>query len=118
MCTDMFNKMLFNVCDSSFTIMDTSQIMYIFSYFYFVEVFIQPTPIVTYRITGGILDFYIFLGDTPEEVVQQYQEVGFRLSLSIIFLQQCFISCLIISCCMHRTSYLHVCFLTKFKDIS
>lgn len=58
--------------------------MYIFTIyihfpdFYFVEVFIQPTPIVTYRITGGILDFYIFLGDTPEQVVQQYQEVCFR----------------------------------------
>ncbi|XP_007946915.1 sucrase-isomaltase, intestinal [Orycteropus afer afer] len=39
------------------------------------EVFIQPTPIVTYRVTGGILDFYIFLGDTPEQVVQQYQEL-------------------------------------------
>ncbi|KAF6385497.1 sucrase-isomaltase [Rhinolophus ferrumequinum] len=39
------------------------------------EIFIQPTPIVTYRITGGILDFYIFLGDTPEQVVQQYQEL-------------------------------------------
>ncbi|ERE87765.1 sucrase-isomaltase, intestinal-like protein [Cricetulus griseus] len=38
------------------------------------EVFIQPTPIVTYRVIGGILDFYIFLGDTPGEVVQQYQE--------------------------------------------
>ncbi|KAJ8797700.1 hypothetical protein J1605_017126 [Eschrichtius robustus] len=38
------------------------------------EIFIQPTPIVTYRVTGGILDFYIFLGDTPEQVVQQYQE--------------------------------------------
>ncbi|KAM7133396.1 sucrase-isomaltase, intestinal [Molossus nigricans] len=39
------------------------------------EIFIQPTPIITYRITGGILDFYIFLGDTPEQVVQQYQEL-------------------------------------------
>ncbi|KAL6037194.1 hypothetical protein STEG23_003004 [Scotinomys teguina] len=38
------------------------------------EVFIQPTPIITYRVIGGILDFYIFLGDTPEEVVQHYQE--------------------------------------------
>ncbi|EPQ06457.1 Sucrase-isomaltase, intestinal [Myotis brandtii] len=38
------------------------------------EIFIQPARIITYRIIGGILDFYIFLGDTPEQVVQQYQE--------------------------------------------
>lgn len=49
--------------------------------FYVVEIFIQPTPIITYRIIGGILDFYIFLGDTPEQVVQQYQEVCFRFIL-------------------------------------
>ena len=54
--------------------------------FYFAEIFIQPTPIITYRVTGGILDFYIFLGDTPEQVVQQYQEVCF---MSI--LQNCFL---------------------------
>lgn len=47
----------------------------------FVEIFIQPTPVVTYRVTGGILDFYIFLGDTPEQVVQQYQEVCFTYIL-------------------------------------
>ncbi|XP_058412401.1 sucrase-isomaltase, intestinal [Diceros bicornis minor] len=39
------------------------------------EILIQPTPIVTYRVIGGILDFYILLGDTPEQVVQQYQEL-------------------------------------------
>ncbi|NXV53115.1 MGA protein, partial [Uria aalge] len=36
------------------------------------EFTLQPAPAVTYRTIGGILDFYIFLGDTPEEVVQEY----------------------------------------------
>uniref|UniRef100_A0A8C8BMQ7 alpha-glucosidase n=1 Tax=Otus sunia TaxID=257818 RepID=A0A8C8BMQ7_9STRI len=36
------------------------------------EFAVQPAPAVTYRTIGGILDFYIFLGDTPEEVVQEY----------------------------------------------
>ncbi|XP_057648889.1 putative maltase-glucoamylase-like protein FLJ16351 [Chionomys nivalis] len=39
------------------------------------EVTLQPAPAVTYRTTGGILDFYIFLGNTPEQVVQEYLEV-------------------------------------------
>ncbi|XP_061072796.1 sucrase-isomaltase, intestinal [Conger conger] len=39
------------------------------------EVTIQPAPAVTYRTIGGILDFYIFVGDTPEEVVQEYLEL-------------------------------------------
>jgi len=30
---------------------------------------------LTYRVVGGILDFYIFMGPTPEEVTQQYHEV-------------------------------------------
>ncbi|XP_013915888.1 PREDICTED: maltase-glucoamylase, intestinal-like, partial [Thamnophis sirtalis] len=33
---------------------------------------LQPAPAVTYRTIGGVLDFYVFLGNTPEEVVQQY----------------------------------------------
>ncbi|XP_010139021.1 PREDICTED: maltase-glucoamylase, intestinal-like, partial [Buceros rhinoceros silvestris] len=36
------------------------------------EVSVQPAPAVTYRTIGGILDFYVFLGDTPEQVVQEY----------------------------------------------
>ncbi|KAI8479947.1 hypothetical protein Bbelb_423330 [Branchiostoma belcheri] len=38
------------------------------------EVVLQPTPAMTYRTIGGILDFYMFLGDGPEDVVRQYTE--------------------------------------------
>ncbi|XP_047550341.1 probable maltase-glucoamylase 2 [Lutra lutra] len=39
------------------------------------EVTLQPAPAITYRTIGGILDFYIFLGNTPEQVVQEYLEL-------------------------------------------
>ncbi|XP_012576239.1 PREDICTED: maltase-glucoamylase, intestinal [Condylura cristata] len=39
------------------------------------EVTLQPAPAITYRIIGGIFDFYVFLGDTPEQVVQEYLEL-------------------------------------------
>ncbi|KAG3277340.1 maltase-glucoamylase, intestinal-like [Ictidomys tridecemlineatus] len=42
---------------------------------YIYDVTFQPTPALTYRTTGGILDFYVFLGPTPELVTQQYTEV-------------------------------------------
>ncbi|XP_050176741.1 maltase-glucoamylase-like [Myiozetetes cayanensis] len=39
------------------------------------DVTFQPTPALTYRTTGGILDFYVVLGPTPEEVVQEYTQL-------------------------------------------
>lgn len=39
------------------------------------DITLQPTPAVTYRIIGGIFDFYVFLGDNPEQVVQEYLEL-------------------------------------------
>ncbi|XP_067276076.1 sucrase-isomaltase, intestinal [Pseudorasbora parva] len=56
------------------------------------EVTIQPAPAVTFRTIGGILDFYILVGDTPEAVVDEftkligrpfippYWSLGFQLS--------------------------------------
>ncbi|XP_069485323.1 lysosomal alpha-glucosidase-like [Ambystoma mexicanum] len=38
------------------------------------EVLLKPSPSLTLRTIGGILDFYIFLGPTPESIVQQYTE--------------------------------------------
>ncbi|XP_071390650.1 sucrase-isomaltase, intestinal [Centroberyx affinis] len=56
------------------------------------EVTLQPAPAVTFRAIGGVLDFYILFGDTPEQVVQEftlligrpvippYWSLGFQLS--------------------------------------
>uniref|UniRef100_A0A3Q2CV01 P-type domain-containing protein n=1 Tax=Cyprinodon variegatus TaxID=28743 RepID=A0A3Q2CV01_CYPVA len=36
---------------------------------------LQPAPAVTYRTIGGILDFYLVFGDTPEQVVYEFLEL-------------------------------------------
>ncbi|XP_069474583.1 sucrase-isomaltase, intestinal [Ambystoma mexicanum] len=39
------------------------------------DVTIQPAPAITYKTIGGILDFYILVGNTPEQVVMEYLEL-------------------------------------------
>ncbi|NWI07474.1 MGA protein, partial [Tichodroma muraria] len=39
------------------------------------DVTFQPAPALTYRTIGGILDFYMVLGPTPENVVQEYTQL-------------------------------------------
>ncbi|KYO38599.1 hypothetical protein Y1Q_0023325 [Alligator mississippiensis] len=38
------------------------------------DVTLSPNPALTFRTIGGILDFFVFLGPTPENVIQQYTE--------------------------------------------
>ncbi|CAH1264817.1 MGAM [Branchiostoma lanceolatum] len=38
------------------------------------DVTLTPAPALIYRTIGGVLDLYMFLGPTPENVVQQYTE--------------------------------------------
>nr|VZI42159.1 unnamed protein product [Spirometra erinaceieuropaei] len=39
------------------------------------EVAFQPMPSVTYRTLGGILDFFIFVGPEPQDVISQYLDL-------------------------------------------
>lgn len=40
-----------------------------------IDIIFQPAPAMTLRAIGGILDLFVFLGPTPENVVQQYTSV-------------------------------------------
>ena len=35
----------------------------------------MPNPGLTFRTIGGMLEFFVFLGPEPEQVVQQYTEL-------------------------------------------
>uniref|UniRef100_A0A6I8SYA0 Lysosomal alpha-glucosidase n=1 Tax=Xenopus tropicalis TaxID=8364 RepID=A0A6I8SYA0_XENTR len=39
------------------------------------DVLLQEAPALTWRTTGGILDFYVFLGPEPKSVIRQYQDI-------------------------------------------
>ncbi|KAJ8950170.1 hypothetical protein NQ314_008023 [Rhamnusium bicolor] len=41
----------------------------------FLDVILQPTPAITFRPIGSILDFYFFMGPTPSDVVSQYTDL-------------------------------------------
>lgn len=38
------------------------------------DVYLGPSSL-TYRVIGGVLDFFIFLGPSPAEVIEQYTQV-------------------------------------------
>lgn len=42
---------------------------------FFSDYAFTPLPMLIYRTIGGILDFYVFMGPEPENVVQQYHKV-------------------------------------------
>lgn len=44
--------------------------------FLYLDVTVAPGNFITYRTIGGILDYFIFMGHTPEMVIQQYTDVS------------------------------------------
>ncbi len=44
-------------------------------YFLISEIRVQPNPAITFITIGGIIDFYLYLGPTPQEVVIQHTDI-------------------------------------------
>lgn len=59
----------------------TNKSKVIFVMLMLIDVTLQPTPALTYRTIGGILDFFVVMGPTPELVVQEYTAVSVRVSV-------------------------------------
>ena len=72
-CGDKLNEPIYAICKSVFF----SAVPYVYPSLHDVstDYTVSPAPMMVYRTIGGILDFYMFLGSTPERVVQQYTQV-------------------------------------------
>lgn len=59
-------------------------------YIIFLDYAFTPLPMLIYRTIGGILDFYVFMGPEPENVVQQYHKVTQNTEKIYIYLRLAF----------------------------
>ena len=55
------------------------------SYMLIQDVDVQPLPALTFVTIGGIIDFYLYLGPTPQAVVAQHTDVIGRSPLPQYF---------------------------------
>ncbi len=40
-----------------------------------IEIKVSPYPALTFIMIGGIIDFYIYMGPTPQDVIAQHTEI-------------------------------------------
>lgn len=85
------------------------------------DIVTQPWPAITYRTTGGILNFLVMLGPTPNEVVSQYTGVIGRpfmppyWALGFHLCKWVFLFFFFLSCGLQGT-YLHLFLYEKTPD--